>query len=59
MWKSKGENNKNAKLTAKEVEKIRFLYKFGKLTQAELGAKFGVGGTSISRIVRGVGWVDD
>lgn len=50
------ENNGNAKLDFKTVNKIRFFYKFGKTSQRELSQRFGVAQTTISKIVRGAGW---
>lgn len=47
-----GESHWKAKLTDQQVRDIRTLYKTG-FSQSELGAKFGVGQTHISKIVRG------
>ncbi len=56
MWNSAGENNKRAKLDWPKVRKIRFLAKFGKVSQRELALKFGVAQTMIGKIVRGDSW---
>lgn len=50
-----GEKNPNNKLSNKEVEEIRNLYKTGEYRQATLAKKFGVSFQAISRIVRGEG----
>ena len=49
-----GEKVASAKLTAKAVATIRSLA--GKLTQAEIGARFGVGQDVISRIINRKSW---
>lgn len=51
-----GEKHVNAKLTAKQVARIRELYRDGKYYQHELALKFGVSQGLISQIVRGVAW---
>jgi hypothetical protein len=55
-----GENNFNAKLTAKQVEEIRALApdgrKRGKLSMAQVADMYGVSAVTISEIVRGVKW---
>ena len=48
--KNLGETNKNSKLTEKNVIKIRIDLKEGKLTQKEIGEKFGVKQAVISSI---------
>jgi hypothetical protein len=53
-----GEDAANAKLSAKDVRKIRKLYATGKYTQKELGKKFGVIGCTIGAITSGYTWVN-
>lgn len=49
---SKGEKHWAAKLTLKEVMKIRKLYKTGIYTHSELAVKFGVSSSHISNLLR-------
>jgi hypothetical protein len=51
-----GEGNKEAKLTAAQVEQIRERYARGGVSQDALAVEFGVGQTQIWRIVNGVSW---
>jgi hypothetical protein len=51
-----GENNPNHKLTAEQVRDIRQLYADGGITQRELGERFGVLDSAVSRIVTGTRW---
>ena len=50
----RGEKNPNAKLTQKDVEYIRSVYKWG--MGPELGRQFGIHPIMINRIVRGEAW---
>lgn len=52
----RGERHSLAKLTRAEVEEIRRGYEAGGTSQRELGKRFGVGQTQISRIIRGHRW---
>jgi len=54
--KMKGENNPKSILTEKDVVEIRKLSNEGILTQKEIGEKFGVDNTTISRIKTGKRW---
>lgn len=47
-----GERNARSKLTNRQAKEIRELYAFGNVSQQELGDRFGVPQTAISRIVR-------
>lgn len=51
-----GEDHFNTNLTEQQVEKIRKEYVAGTLYQHQLAKKFGVGQSTISRIVRGEVW---
>lgn len=51
-----GEGNVSAKLTWKEVEKIRILYSYGTITYAELAKEFGVDKSTIYQIVKRKTW---
>jgi predicted XRE-type DNA-binding protein len=51
-----GERHSQAKLTASDVEEIRQLLAAGELTQTEIGTRFGVRGTAVSRIATGKRW---
>ena len=51
-----GEKCGTSKLTKKQVDKIRNLYKTKKITQQELGVEFGVSQMLISYIVRNLAW---
>lgn len=50
------ENHPNAKLTNKNVIKIRKQYKSGKFTALQLGKLYGVDASVISKIIRNVIW---
>ena len=52
-----GEKNSMAKLTQKQVDRIRLLYTLPKVTQRMLGKVFGVSNRHISRIVRNERWM--
>lgn len=52
---TRGEFNGKAKLTAKEVARLRALYRKGKHSRNELARRFGLSWSSADRIVRGVG----
>ena len=51
-----GEKNKNAKLDAHAVLKIRGMYSAGLGSYQTIGSLFGVDGSTIGRIVRRVDW---
>ena len=51
-----GENNGYAKLSADDVRAARCMWQEGHCSQAEIGKLFGVTQSTISRIVRGLGW---
>lgn len=51
-----GEAHPMAKLTAIDVERIRALYAKGGVSHRQLGEVFGVSGTQIGLIVRGMRW---
>lgn len=53
---SSGENHSHNKLTECEVHKIRRLLRDTDLPQQEIGRMFGVGGSTISAILRGRIW---
>lgn len=53
---TRGEKNRNAKLTEADVRSIRSSYESGKHNQAELAAIWGVNDRNISQIVRRVSW---
>ena len=53
---SKKENNPNAKLTQEIVERIRADYSAGGISQKELGKRYGVAQTLISRVVTRRAW---
>lgn len=57
----RGESNRNAKLTEKDVREIRRLYGNGGVTTTEIGRLFGVYSATVSKIVRRERWghVDD
>lgn len=44
----------NSKLTADQVRNIRKEYKKGKISYAKLGIKYGVSGTAIAHIIKGI-----
>ena len=50
-----GESNGRAKLTPREVERIRTLYQQGVYAKT-LGEMYGVSRTTITKIIRGVSW---
>ena len=50
--------NNFRKLTLKQANEIRELYKVGDTTYAKLGAIYGVHGKNIGKIVRGLSYVD-
>lgn len=54
--KNRGENNKSSKLVNQDIIQIKLLLKEGKLTQKEIGKKFGVNDRSISNIKTGKKW---
>lgn len=54
-----GEKSPNAKLKANQVREIRERYKRGGVSQAQLGAEYGVHQMSISRIVRRTRWATE
>jgi predicted XRE-type DNA-binding protein len=47
-----------AKLTAEQVTELRNLYAKEKMTQTEIGKKFGIGQTNVSEIVRRKTWTE-
>jgi len=49
-----GEKNPNAKISDKDVQKMRRLYSTGKYKQIELAARFGICFQAVSEIVRGL-----
>ncbi len=51
-----GEGNHQAKLTREQVIEIRESYRSGKASQRYLAAKYGMGPSTISLIVRGKRW---
>ena len=51
-----GETNSMAKLTQKQVDRIRLLYTLPKVTQRMLGDTFGVSNKTVSKIVRNERW---
>lgn len=51
-----GERHSQAKLTAADVEEIRRLLAAGELSQDEIGARFGIAGTTVSQINTGKRW---
>ncbi len=53
---SKGEKNGRAKLTRQQAMDIRANYALCRVTQAELGARYGIPQTQVSRIVRNESW---
>lgn len=54
--KIQGERHVNARLTAGDVRTIRAAYRAGGVTQAELAARYGVGQTTISKIILRQAW---
>jgi hypothetical protein len=54
----RGERNGSAKLTPTEVAEIRRLRRETRLSQCAIGERFGVSGTQVSVIVRGLSWVE-
>lgn len=54
----RGEKHPFASLSAEDAAAIRREYSGGGVTQAELGAKYGVTQTTVSKIVRGATWRD-
>jgi hypothetical protein len=52
----KGERHPRAKLTQRQVDKIRKLYSTGKYTQRKLGLMFGVNKTPIGYIINKINW---
>jgi hypothetical protein len=59
--RARGERVNTAKLTAQDVQSIRWLHANGTYTQARLGEMFGVSLMSVNRIVHRQSWrhVDD
>lgn len=53
---SRGENNKQAKLTSDNVIEIRDRHNTGKYTQQQLADQYHVSREQISRIIRGIDW---
>ena len=53
---NKGELNPNCKLTIKDINKIRNIYKTGEVTQKQLAKKFNVEQPHISRIILRKNW---
>jgi len=53
---SKGEANGRAKVTRRDVKRIRKLYKNGDRTQRELAVMFGIGTSTVSNIIRRETW---
>jgi len=53
----RGELNPQAKLTGEQVRDIRANYLLCRVTQRELGERFGVNRRHVSRIVSGKAWV--
>ncbi len=49
-------NNRNAKLTKLKVQKIRYRYTLGGITQEELAAEYGVTQSAIGQAVRRLTW---
>lgn len=54
--RARGEANGRAKLTEEQVTKIRRLYSADGVTHRELGARFGMGKTSVGRIINRKTW---
>jgi hypothetical protein len=52
----RGERNPLHKLTNEQINEIRGEYARGGITQRDLGARFGVHQSEVSRIVRGLLW---
>ena len=53
---SRGENNKQAKLTTPEVIEIRRLYEMGQYSQTEIANQYGVSRKCISHIINRTTW---
>jgi hypothetical protein len=53
---SRGERNGNAKLTWNDAKKIRRLFGTGRFTKMKLAAMFGIGRSSVLRIIRNENW---
>lgn len=51
-----GEKNGQSRLTKNEVKKIRELYSTGNFSMAKLAKQFGVGTSTIHRVVNRIGW---
>jgi len=54
-----GDNHHNAKLTWKEVRQMRKMYKNSKISQRQLGEKFGVARTTVQQIIENRSWKED
>lgn len=54
--KEQGQNRSTTKLDSEKVKSIRILYKKGGATQKELGEKYGVDQSDISRIINNKMW---
>jgi predicted XRE-type DNA-binding protein len=52
----RGEKCSTSKLTSRQVEQLRALYKTGNITQKQLGIQFGISQSQVGRIVRGERW---
>lgn len=57
LLKSRGADNSRAKLSDEQVHEIRRRYRRGVTRQVDLAGEYGVDQSTISRIVRGAGWV--
>ncbi len=57
-YDQRGFNNHQAKLTPKQVRKIRTLYSTGRYTQKQLKLLFGVGQATVNGIVRHLTWTN-
>lgn len=56
LGKRRGESHGNAKITEDDVREIRRLARETKLTQAQIGAKFGITNKNVGYIVRMKAW---
>lgn len=54
-----GRGNPNVRLSPAEVEAIRFEYEIGAASQDKLAAKYGIGQSQVSRIVRRQAWTGE
>jgi hypothetical protein len=58
LIKGKGENHNRAKLTQKEVDRIREYHKIDKISYSNLARIFGVSFSQIGKIIRNENWLD-